>query len=157
MPPRILIKVDLPAPFSPSSATTSPRLTSKLTPFSACVPPKDLATFSKRRMPASAKSLLPCLRRLSRLGEVPPRPIVKRVGNRHARVGALANLYRLAIGMIAPDKVAPAGRQLIKRQRCAKAELRRDLGRCLAGTRRRFPWRSLGRLRRRGPVCGLVH
>src|SRR5271170_1353026 len=56
MPPRTLIRVDLPAPFSPRSATTSPRLTSKLTPFSACVPPNDLATFSKRRIPPCAKS-----------------------------------------------------------------------------------------------------
>src|ERR1700690_4561098 len=49
MPPRTLISGDLPAP-------TSPRLTSKLTPLSAFVPPNDLATFSKRRMPACAKS-----------------------------------------------------------------------------------------------------
>ena len=53
----------------------------------------------------------------------------------------------LAIGMIAPDKVAPAGRQLIERQRRAKAELRRDLGRRIAGTPGRFARR---RLRRRG-------
>src|ERR1700691_5725877 len=56
VPPRTLIRVDLPAPFSPRSATTSPRWRSKLTPWSACVPPNDLATFSKRRTPACAKS-----------------------------------------------------------------------------------------------------
>ena len=44
MPPRILISVDLPAPFSPSSATISPRPTFIVTFFSAFVPPKDLLT-----------------------------------------------------------------------------------------------------------------
>jgi len=62
-------------------------------------------------------------RRLTRLGAVPPRPIVKGVGDRHASVGPLAGGHRLPIGMIAPDEVAPAGRQLIERQRRAKAEL----------------------------------
>ena len=37
-PPTIFISVDLPAPFSPSSATTSPACTSRLTPRSACTP-----------------------------------------------------------------------------------------------------------------------
>src|SRR4030095_2020318 len=40
MPPRIFIRVDLPAPFSPASATTSPALIWKSTPLSACTPPK---------------------------------------------------------------------------------------------------------------------
>src|SRR5580692_8004550 len=92
-------------------------------------------------------------RRLTRLGAVPPRPIVKGVGDRHASVGPLAGGRRLPIGMIAPDKVAPTGRQLIERQRCAEAELRRDLGRRIAAAPGRFARRSLGR---RGQICGFV-
>src|SRR5436190_12266360 len=38
----ILINVDLPAPFSPTSACTSPARNSNDTPFSACTPPNDL-------------------------------------------------------------------------------------------------------------------
>ena len=38
-PAMILTSVDLPAPFSPSSAWTSPDLTLKLTSDSACAPP----------------------------------------------------------------------------------------------------------------------
>src|ERR1700734_1283411 len=49
---------------------------------------------------------------LARLGEFPPGSVVKRVGDRHAPVGSLAGGHRLPIGMIAPDEVAPAGRQL---------------------------------------------
>src|SRR4051812_21135136 len=41
-PEIVLISVDLPAPFSPSSACTSPARTSKLTPFSARTPGKRL-------------------------------------------------------------------------------------------------------------------
>src|SRR3954469_1701044 len=40
IPPATFIRVDLPAPFSPSSATTSPGCTSRETPFSACTPRK---------------------------------------------------------------------------------------------------------------------
>ena len=39
-----LIRVDLPAPFSPSNACTSPALRSKETPLSALTAPNDLAT-----------------------------------------------------------------------------------------------------------------
>src|SRR3712207_288609 len=39
-----LINVDLPAPLSPISATTSPERTSKSTSFKACTAPKDLLT-----------------------------------------------------------------------------------------------------------------
>src|ERR1051325_4753318 len=39
-PARILMRVDLPAPFSPSSATISPAPTSIPASASACVPPK---------------------------------------------------------------------------------------------------------------------
>src|ERR1700733_2972872 len=80
---------------------------------------------------------------LTRLGAVPPGSVVKRVGDRHAPVGPLAGGHRLPIGMIAPDEVAPAGRQLIERQRRTEAELRRDLGRCRAGAPGRFAGRSL--------------
>src|ERR1700734_3514364 len=81
---------------------------------------------------------------LARLGEFPPGSVVKRVGDRHAPVGSLAGGHRLPIGMIAPDEVAPAGRQLIERQRRTEAEFRRDLGRCLAGAPGRVAGRSLG-------------
>src|SRR5262249_50376747 len=37
-PPRIFIRVDLPAPFSPTTASTSPRPSRKLTSCSACTP-----------------------------------------------------------------------------------------------------------------------
>src|SRR5579872_519590 len=43
-PLRILMSVDFPAPFSPSSACTSPGNTSRLTPRKARTPPKLLAT-----------------------------------------------------------------------------------------------------------------
>ena len=79
--------------------------------------------------------------RLSRLGA--SRPIVKGVGDRDPGVGLLTGVDGLAIGMVAPDKVAPAGCELIERQRRAKAELRRDLGRCLAGTPSRLARRRL--------------
>src|SRR4051812_24305310 len=42
IPAAIFISVDLPAPFSPSRATTSPAPTSSETPFSACTPRKRL-------------------------------------------------------------------------------------------------------------------
>src|SRR4051794_33347188 len=48
-PARILSRVDLPAPFSPSSAITSPRRTSKSTPCSACTPGKLLLIPDMRR------------------------------------------------------------------------------------------------------------
>ena len=41
-PERILISVDLPAPFSPSSACTWPSRTERLTPSSAFTPGNDL-------------------------------------------------------------------------------------------------------------------
>jgi hypothetical protein len=37
----ILMRVDFPAPFSPTSACTSPAWSVKDTPFSACTPAKD--------------------------------------------------------------------------------------------------------------------
>src|SRR6266849_3702242 len=40
MPPRIFMRVDLPAPFSPASPTTSPALIPKSTLLSARTPPK---------------------------------------------------------------------------------------------------------------------
>src|SRR5471030_3096773 len=43
-PVMILMSVDLPAPFSPSSAWTSPACKSNDTPLSARTAPKDLAT-----------------------------------------------------------------------------------------------------------------
>src|SRR2546429_751963 len=43
-PPRMQISVDLPAPFSPTTAWISPRATSKSTPSSATVAPNRLVT-----------------------------------------------------------------------------------------------------------------
>jgi hypothetical protein len=74
---------------------------------------------------------------LARLGELAPGPVIKRVGDRHPGVGVLTGVGGLAVGMIAPDKIAPAGCQLLERQRCAKPEFRCDLGRGIAGTPRR--------------------
>src|SRR3954453_9972536 len=48
-PEMILISVDLPAPLSPSSPSTSPFLRCRLTSRSAVTGPKRLATFSTRR------------------------------------------------------------------------------------------------------------
>src|SRR5918997_3080941 len=48
-PVMILISVDLPAPFSPTSAWTSPRATSSDAPRSAGTPPKALSTLSALR------------------------------------------------------------------------------------------------------------
>jgi hypothetical protein len=58
----------------------------------------------------------------ARLGELAPGPVIKRVGDRHPGVGVLTGVGGLAVGMIAPDKIAPAGCQLLERQRCAKPE-----------------------------------
>src|SRR5262245_56907748 len=43
-PDRIWVKVDLPAPFSPRIACTSPALAAKCMPFNARIPPKRLLT-----------------------------------------------------------------------------------------------------------------
>src|SRR5690242_17648902 len=52
MPEIVLTSVDLPAPLSPTSATTSPGRTSKSTSWSACTGPKRLLTpFSARSGP----------------------------------------------------------------------------------------------------------
>ena len=55
-PVMILISVDLPAPFSPTSAWTSPARSSKETPFSACTPAKDLVIAA-----ASSRAIQNCL------------------------------------------------------------------------------------------------
>src|SRR6266566_2188592 len=44
-----LMRVDLPAPFSPTMAWTSPGIRSKETPLSACTPAKDLVMFFNSR------------------------------------------------------------------------------------------------------------
>src|ERR1700751_747256 len=49
MPEMVLTSVDLPAPLSPTSATTSPGRTSKSTSWSACTGPKRLLTPSRAR------------------------------------------------------------------------------------------------------------
>ena len=44
MPAKPLIKVDLPAPLSPTSAVTFPGSTAKSTPFKTSTAPKDFST-----------------------------------------------------------------------------------------------------------------
>src|SRR3954451_8750788 len=51
-PEIALITVDLPAPLSPATATTSPGWTSKDTLLSACTPPKCLETLRTERIGA---------------------------------------------------------------------------------------------------------
>src|SRR3954462_12625323 len=51
-PEIALITVDLPAPLSPATATTSPGWTSNETLLSACTPPKCLETLRTERMGA---------------------------------------------------------------------------------------------------------
>src|ERR1700689_726780 len=55
-PPRTRMSVDLPAPFSPTSAWTSPVCTSKSTPRRARTPPKDFVMASSRASSAMAHS-----------------------------------------------------------------------------------------------------
>ncbi len=78
-------------------------------------------------------------------GEFATRPIVKGVGDCDPGVGALSRVSGLAVWMIAPDKIAPARRKLIQRQRPGKAKFGGDFGRRIRGTGRRFVPRS-GRL-----------
>src|SRR5687767_5041995 len=56
-PARILSSVDLPAPFSPTSAWALPAATSKLTPVSALMAPKDLWMPSNCRLTPTDGSL----------------------------------------------------------------------------------------------------
>src|SRR6202161_4471991 len=46
-PAAMPIRVDLPAPFSPTMAWTSPGIITRSTPFNACTGPKDLCTRCK--------------------------------------------------------------------------------------------------------------
>src|SRR5580704_2452612 len=57
-PARIFISVDLPAPFSPTSACTSPAATSKDTPSSARTPGNDFVIAVIRSKGVSAKAML---------------------------------------------------------------------------------------------------
>src|SRR5208337_640560 len=58
-PEIALMIVDLPAPLSPASATTSPGWTSKDTAFSACTAPKDFETFRIDRIGSASLNLSP--------------------------------------------------------------------------------------------------
>ena len=104
-PAMILIRVDLPAPFSPSSACTSPGWTSKSTSLSTRTPAKDLETPrsetsaligahrsampARARHPRLARCFLPCPRR----GGL--RPGIPRRRNTFFRAGAYF-LHRVA-------------------------------------------------------------
>src|SRR5918992_3355525 len=71
-PAITFMRVDLPAPFSPSSACTSPAETSRFTPESALTPGYDLLTASARRrgtgLLAGAPYLVPVDRRQRNVG-----------------------------------------------------------------------------------------
>src|SRR5208283_4693130 len=58
-PEIALMIVDLPAPLSPASATTSPGWTSKDTAFSACTAPKAFETFRTDRIGSASLNLSP--------------------------------------------------------------------------------------------------
>jgi hypothetical protein len=88
------------------------------------------------------------------LGELAARLGVERVGDRDSPIGARPGLRGLAIGMIAPDEIAPPGGELSRRLRRPQAELSLDLGGRIAGKLGCFRRRSFPRRRR--PVAGLV-
>src|SRR4029450_7184074 len=58
-PEMILMRVDLPAPFSPTSACTSPERTSKSTPRSAWTPPSPLRMPVRRNSPSGSVTAFP--------------------------------------------------------------------------------------------------
>ena len=60
MPAIILISVDLPAPFSPSSAWTCPRRTDKVTSLITLTGPKDLETLTSCKTVSSVWSGIKC-------------------------------------------------------------------------------------------------
>jgi hypothetical protein len=62
-PVRILMRVDFPAPFSPSSACTDPGDMRSVAPFSARTPGKSLTSPSARRMGSLPMSVTMCSRR----------------------------------------------------------------------------------------------
>src|ERR1700751_3112825 len=74
--------------------------------------------YSAQRRP---KTAIGALRGRGRLG-------IERVGDRDSPIGARPALRGLAIGMIAPDEIAPPGGELGRRLRRPKAELSLDLG-----------------------------
>src|SRR5262245_754484 len=91
MPVRILTSVDLPAPFSPTSAVTCPAATSRRPSASAWIAPKDL------RRPSTDSSMKRCSGDCSRLasehlGEAVDVRLVEAVGRRHRRLAIGADL-----------------------------------------------------------------
>src|SRR4051794_40628548 len=58
IPAIAFTSVDLPAPLSPTRATTSPARTAKSTPWSACTGPKRLLTPSSERIGAPLSGLI---------------------------------------------------------------------------------------------------
>ena len=58
-PAATAMSVDLPAPFSPTSACTSPSITSKVTPLRATTPGNALTTFDRRRTTRAVDILTP--------------------------------------------------------------------------------------------------
>src|SRR4051794_25553158 len=85
-PARILIRVDLPEPFSPRRPWTSPGSTSRSTPRSACVPPKAFERPRRLRRAIGAASLS------LTLAEAPELLVAGDVGAAEARGEARARL-----------------------------------------------------------------
>src|SRR5262245_46222073 len=83
----IFTAVDLPAPFSPSSAITCPARSSSRTPASACTPPKRLLT------PSSA-SAAGAEWRSEELGKLIHVRLVEHERLRHGRVAVRPDLQR---------------------------------------------------------------
>src|SRR5215212_2098110 len=74
MPAIVLTSVDLPAPLSPTRATTSPGRTSKSTLLSAWTGPKLLLTPFRARTGALPPSFIPSLLSQGAAGDARPRP-----------------------------------------------------------------------------------
>src|SRR5688500_7271421 len=78
----IFVRVDFPAPFSPTSPCTSPAATSRLTPASACTPGKPLEMPVKLSMAGPPGRPAERAAALRRLCVLPSARIVYRVGGR---------------------------------------------------------------------------
>src|SRR5262245_19905893 len=92
MPVRIFTTVDLPAPFSPTSAITSPAYAFRCMSLSARTPPKRLLTLSSLRIGCSTADLL---RRVASedLGELLHVLRVVRERRRHGRFAILLDRH----------------------------------------------------------------
>src|SRR5438128_638822 len=97
-PAATAISVDLPAPFSPTRAWTSPSVTSRLTPLSTMTPGNVLTTSVRRRTTRAVDMLL---RGLPELGDRALRDLVRRV---EVGRGALDAERRLAADRVLEER-----------------------------------------------------